>query len=243
MDLQGGHPMHGIKVGVMQPYFFPYIGYYQLVHAVDTFVFYDDVNFINRGWINRNRILINGQPSYITVALSGASQNKAICEIPVLDDGRKILRSIEMAYRKAPYFQDAFDPIAQVLTGSVDNIGELAARSVTVVMDHLGIRRDFLRSSESFPETRGMERADRLIAITKACGGVHYVNAPGGETLYDKEEFRARGVELHFLQPVLPTYPQFGNTFQPGLSIVDVLMFNPVETVRTMLQNANLDRT
>lgn len=228
------------RVAIMQPYFFPYIGYYQLVHAVDTFVFYDDVHFINRGWINRNRILINGQPTYITVSLQGASQNKLIRDIPLVDNREKILRSIEMAYRKAPYFKEAMVPITDVLTGPAASIGELARRSVTVVMDHLGVQREYLVSGDAFAHTSGLPRADRLIAITKECGSSHYINALGGRELYEKEYFLGQGIRLEFLEPALQHYEQFKEPFVPGLSIVDVLMFNAPERVQAMLLRGGL---
>lgn len=228
------------RVAIMQPYFFPYIGYYQLVHAVDTFVFYDDVHFINRGWINRNRILINGQPTYITVSLQGASQNKLIRDIPLVDNREKILRSIEMAYRKAPFFTEAMVPITEVLTGPAASIGELARRSVTVVMDHLGVQREYLVSGDRFAHTSGLPRADRLIAITKECGSSHYINALGGRELYEKGYFRGRGVHLDFLETELPSYRQFAELFQPALSMVDVLMFNEPSRVADMLDHYRL---
>lgn len=228
------------SVAIMQPYFFPYIGYYQLVHAVDHFVFYDDVSYINRGWVNRNRILINGEPRYITVWLRGASQNKAIRDIRLLDNRRKILRSIELAYRKAPYFKQAMPPIASVLTEPVENIGALASRSVMAVMEHLGVHRTYSSSGDAFAETRALARADRLIAITKACGAHRSINAPGGKDLYGKEYFRSQGIELSFLHPSVVTYAQFGATFHPGLSMIDVLMFNPAERVVQMLSDHSL---
>lgn len=242
MNLGMESPQLGsVKVGVMQPYFFPYIGYYQLAHAVDTFVFYDDVNYINRGWINRNRILINGQPTYITVPLKEASQNKLICDIAIDDKREKILRSIEMTYRKAPYFAEAIVPITAVLTRPVAGIAELAMHSVTAVFEYLGVSREFMVSSEHFPETKGLSRAERLIAITKRCGSKHYINAAGGMELYDKEDFRQHDVRLQFLRPELAPYHQFGGEFVPGLSMIDVLMFNSREECLSRLVQYHLE--
>lgn len=219
----------------MQPYFFPYIGYYQLVHAVDTFVSYDDVNYIKGGWINRNRILINGRPAYITVSLEGASPNRLIRDIAIVNDRTKLLRTIEQVYRKAPFFSEAMVPIADVLTRPVRHIGELAMNSVVAVMDHLGFQRDYRVSGDDFRDTKGMPRADRLITITKACGSSHYINAIGGRELYDKGYFRDHGVKLDLLEPVLTEYRQFEAPFIPGLSIIDVLMFNSQDMTRSMI--------
>lgn len=230
---------HDKAIAVMQPYFFPYIGYYQLVNAVGTFVFYDDVNYIRGGWINRNRILINGKPAYLTVSLQGGSQNRMICDIALLDNRPQLLKSIELAYRKAPFFAETMRPLEQVLTRPVKHIGELAAHSVTAIMDHLGLLRDFRVSSNEFAHTRSLPRADRLIAITKECGLAQYINAIGGRELYDKAYFQERGVTLSFLEPVIHEYVQFGGAFEPGLSIIDVLMFNDPGSVRKMLSDWN----
>ncbi len=220
------------KVAVMQPYFFPYIGYYQLVYASDIFVFYDDVNYIKGGWINRNRILINGEPSYFTVSLRGASSNKHIRDIALQDNRQKLLRSIEVAYGKAPYFQQAMEPIREVMDGPAKNIANLAIHSVIAVMNYLGIIREYRVSGDDFAETRALDRADRLIAITKACGARRYINAPGGRELYKKNYFLKNGVELTFLEPQIESYPQANQTYVPGLSIIDVLMFNsPARTI------------
>ena len=231
--------LNSAKVAVMQPYFFPYIGYYQLVCASDIFVFYDDVHYIKRGWINRNRILVNGAPSYITVSLQGASQNKHIRDIGLLDNRRKLLRSIELAYGKAPYFRQAMKPVREVLEAPAQNIAQLAMHSVTAVMNYLGIHREYRVSGDDFAETRALDRADRLIAITMACGARRYINAPGGRELYKESYFREKGIELTFLEPRIQPYAQSNKTFVAGLSIIDVIMFNnPTRTVE-LIQGYN----
>lgn len=224
-------------VAIMQPYLFPYIGYFQLIHAADTFVFYDDVNYIKQGWINRNRILINGKPSYLTASLQGASPNRLICDIALKDNRPLLIKSVEMAYRKAPFFADTIELVENVMTHPVQNISEWAMHSVTAVTDHLGVFRDYRISSREFAHTRSLPRADRLIAITKECGAAHYINAIGGRELYRKEYFSEQGVSLTFLKSRLQEYRQFGGDFQPGLSIIDVLMFNAREEVREMLSD------
>jgi len=226
-------------VAIMQPYFFPYIGYYQLVYAVDTFVFYDDVAYIKGGWINRNRILINGKPSYLTVPLQGASQNRMIHDISLVDNRALLLRALELAYRKAPFFAETMMPIEEVLTCTTTRISEIAMKSVAVIMDHVGEPRAYRVSHDDFPHTKTLSRADRLIAITKECGSARYVNAIGGRELYDGAYFAEKGVELAFLEPVVEEYRQFGEPFQSGLSIIDVLMFNGRKKVRKMLARKN----
>lgn len=230
---------HQPSVAIMQPYFFPYIGYYQLVHASDTFVFYDDVAYIKGGWINRNRILVNGKPVYFTVCLEGASPNRLIQDIRMVDNRAKLLRTLELAYRQAPFFAETMVPVADVLTRPLKNIAELAMASVTTIMDHLGIQRTYRVSSIDFPHTKTLSRADRLIAITQECGSAHYVNPMGGSELYDKAYFEQRGVTLTFLDPVIEEYKQYGGPFQPGLSMIDVLMFNGRRNVIGMLSGTD----
>ncbi len=225
----------------MQPYFFPYIGYYQLVAASDIIVFYDDVNFIKNGWINRNRILINGHPSYITLSLNGASSNKLINEINIIDKREKILRSIQITYEKSPYFNEAIKPITDTLLSSGQKISTIAAQSIKTILEYLGIKRKYLFSSRHFKETKGLKRAERLIAITKACDSRHYINAPGGRELYSKSYFKQKGIELSFLEPIIEPYPQNSDEFIPGLSIIDVIMNNDRKTVSEFLQNYKLD--
>ena len=131
-----------MKVAIMQPYFLPYIGYFQLINAVDKFVIYDDVNFINRGWINRNNILINSKKSYINVPLKEASQNKLINEIFISTDinwQRKMIRTIELAYKKAPFFLEVFSAFKKILESKNETISQLNANLIIAVCQYLSI--------------------------------------------------------------------------------------------------------
>ena len=138
-----------MTLAIMQPYIFPYIGYYQLAGAVDKFVFLDDVNYINKGWINRNNILINGQANLFTIPLKDASQNKLINEVEVSEGkwSEKLLRTIEMAYKKAPCFSDAFPVINEVLSSEERLIGNLAKKSVQSVSDYLQLPTTYVNSA------------------------------------------------------------------------------------------------
>ncbi|MBF6607437.1 MAG: WbqC family protein [Flavobacterium sp.] len=231
------------KVAVMQPYVFPYIGYFQLIQSVDTFVFYDDVNFIKKGWINRNNLLINKEKQIVTFPCKGISQNKEIREIEINKDDKayqKIIRTIELAYKGAPYFENIFPLIETVIVSDNLTISELAVSSIEAVMEYLEIPKNFKLSSDSHSNSKGQPRADRLIAITKSEGGSNYINAAGGIELYDKADFEKHGIELQFLMPELPEYKQWGDSFVPGLSIIDILMFNDVPSVQAMLNNYSL---
>ena len=215
-----------MKVAIMQPYFFPYIGYFQLINAVDNFVFYDDVNFINRGWINRNRILVNEQPAYFTIPLLKASQNKSICETEIIQnkDYLKILRTIEMTYKKAPYFHAVFTLVNEVFNKEYKTLAEITIKSVKSCCEYLDIKTQFYVASEDFATTKGLERAERLQTICKQLHANQYINALGGQELYSKEDFTKEKIQLQFIQSKAITYKQFGNYFVPWLSIIDVLM-------------------
>lgn len=233
-----------MKVAIMQPYIFPYIGYFQMVGNVDFFVFYDDVNFINRGWINRNRVLVNGKPTYITITLKEASQNKLINDISIFEEKKcfdKILKTIEQNYKKAPYFEPTYNLIKTLFDKKFENIGHLAAESIKHFAYYLELKTEFYYSSEKFPNTKGSERADRLIEITKSIGAETLINAIGGQELYNKKYFKEKGVELFFIKTKEISYPQLSTEeFQPHLSIIDVLMHNSKEEVKKLLNKFEL---
>lgn len=232
-----------MKVAIMQPYIFPYIGYFQLIHAVDVFVFYDDVNFIKRGWINRNRILVNGKESLFTIAVSKASQNKLINEIKILENTKSkdhLLRTLEYNYRKAPYFEVVFNLVKEVINTSSNLISDLAINSVKLVSSYLEIDTLFEISSEKYSETKGMGKSERLITIVKREGSIDYINPSGGVELYDKLDFKKKGVNLQFIQNKLEAYSQFENESVIGLSIIDVLMFNSVEDSKRLIEKYKL---
>lgn len=232
-----------MKLAVMQPYLFPYIGYFQLINAVDVFVFYDDVAYIKNGWINRNRILMNGKSHYITVPCSKASSNKMIKSVQFdsrSKDYRKIVKTIKQAYIKAPYYKRVFPIIERIFSNTTNRISTLAQSSLVEVSDYLDLQTQFKVSSIDFPETKGMDKADRLISICQANNATQYINPIGGNELYDKEYFRNKGIELIFLNPENIVYDQFDTHFIPWLSIIDVLMFNSIDTISNYLNKYKL---
>ena len=232
-----------MTAAIMQPYFMPYIGYFQMVYAVDAFVFYDDVNYIKQGWINRNRILINGESRFITVPLIQAGSFKMIKDTEIdyrRNELVKLLKAIELAYKKAPFFEEIFPLTAQILEKEYTNIAELAKESIVRVSDYLSITTRFYTSSTDFPESRGLDKAERLQAICKKINAEKYINAIGGQELYSKEEFFKEVIQLQFIKSLPIAYKQFGNEFVPWLSILDVLMFNSKEEVKKMLTQFEL---
>jgi WbqC-like protein family len=235
-----------MSIAIMQPYVFPYIGYFQMIAAVETFVFYDDVHFIKKGWINKNRILLNGQDYTFTIPCVKISQNKLINEtevVPRSPEVAKLLAQIASSYKKSPHFEEVFPVLQGVLQAEVRQISELAQLSVVEVCHYLGMPARFVQSSIFSPQTRGMEKADRLIQITKDAGHKHYINAPGGKELYTKPYFAAQGVELSFIQPQSSVQYTQGKSknFVPWLSIIDVLMNCSIDQIQSMMRHYYLD--
>jgi len=232
-----------VKVAIMQPYVFPYIGYFQLLNAVDRFVVYDDVAFIKQGWINRNRMLINGAPCFFTIPVKGASSHRLIRDTIIDDDpqhekwAERLLKSFDNAYRRAPEFASVFPMLESVLGDKPQRIADLALASVKAVTRFLDIKTALVESSSVYANAylRGEER---VLAICAAEGAREYINMHGGSALYSKGRFDAHEITLKFLQPRLVEYRQFNVAFVPWLSIVDVLMFNRIDAVRSLLLNA-----
>jgi len=232
-----------MRLAVMQPYVFPYLGYYQLVKAVDTFVFFDDVNFINKGWVNRNNILAQHEPYRFTISLSKASQNKLINEIEIADYAKwrnDFLKLMVFNYKKAPQFDNFYGWLESFL-GSKDYhlISDLASDSIKAIAGLLGIKTKFLHSSEigykTGNETDGQEK---ILNICRILNASTYINPKNGESLglYDSEKFRQENRELYFIRMEEITYTQFKkDKFAPNLSILDVLMFNDKGRILEML--------
>lgn len=236
-----------MKVAIMQPYVFPYIGYFQLIHAVDAFVFYDDVNFIKQGWINRNNLLVNSQPYLFTVPVEQISSFVEIQNVRLHQRNfelwqRKILKTLGQSYRKAPFFEEAYPLIVEVLANKHEYICGLAMNSIEVILKYLDLKRNIYVSSVSFANTKGFDRAERLIEIVKHLKGDHYINPIGGVELYTKEYFKQHGVYLNFLQSHTDIrYPQSnGKDFVSWLSIIDVLMYNSKEQVNELMKHYSL---
>jgi hypothetical protein len=221
------------KAGIMQPYFFPYIGYFQLIDAVDRFVVYDQIKYTKKGWINRNRMLVNGQDVLFSLPLKNASDSLDICERELAADfdPRDLLNKIAGAYRRAPFFGQAYPLVEEVVYSQDRNLFQFLYHSIVTTCRHLGIATDITASSEIAVD-RSTTGQDRVLAICRALGAGEYINAIGGEELYSRDEFRRRGIVLKFINSRPFEYPQFGPHFVPSLSIIDVLMFNSQASVR-----------
>lgn len=232
-----------MKLGIMQPYFFPYLGYWQLMNAVDTYIVYDDVNYIKGGRINRNSILINREAKNINLILSGATPTKHINEIFVNDSlvqKRKILSKIQLAYSKAPNYERVYPIFEKVFLQQENNLAKYLYNSFKIVGEYLNIQTKILLSSE-LKKDCGLKGKDKVISICKLLGADEYYNSVGGMELYDKEEFAANGIKLSFLKMNDNiVYKQFNNEFVPYLSIIDVMMFNSQQECQEMLKRYTL---
>lgn len=221
-------------IAIMQPYLFPYLGYYQLVNKVKTFIFLDDVNFIKRGHINRNFIRLNNKPYRFTIPIMYVSQNRPINKHYFLDDQKKMIDFISSCYKNAPNFCQVMPIITDILTQTDRNVAKLAARSIEEVFNYLGLNRHFLFSSE-IPKNNELRSQDRIIEICKILGAQRYTNAIGGINLYNRQEFRLTGIELEFIRMRNVTYQVPSYPFIPNLSIIDVLMICPVDEIVFLL--------
>lgn len=231
-----------MKIGIMQPYFIPYIGYWQLMNAVDKYVIYDDVHYINRGWVNRNRILVNGRAKYFIIPIKGASQNKIINEIEIDVDSKiisKNLRTIEYVYKKAPYFQEAFPIIEKILNYKESRLVSYIEFSFYVICNYLDIQTEFIISS-SLSKDCNLRGEKKILNICKLLQATEYYNSVGGKQLYSFKDFENMGITLKFLQTNKIMYKQFNNEFQPNLSILDVMMFNSRKDIKGFLNQYSL---
>jgi len=229
-----------MKLAIMQPYLFPYIGYFQLIYAVDTFVVYDDVNFIKGGWINRNFILSQGKRNRLTLQLQGASPNLLINQVKVGNNQKKLLKSIQQNYSKAPFFADVFPMLEDIVMRPERNLALYLNDGLKSVCDYLDLRPKWLLSSslEKNNELRGQEK---VLSICKELGASHYINVPGGRELYDHFSFEEQGLKLSFIQPNPSEYQQWDNEFVPSLSVIDALMFNNQTQCHQLLQEYSFD--
>lgn len=228
-----------MKLGIMQPYFFPYIGYWQLLNYVDTYVVYDDVNYIKRGWINRNFILANGNKTLLTLQLKKASQNKLINEIEIGDNFNKKLKTISQAYSKAPFFDSIFPIIESLFMSSESNLAFFLFESIKKISEYLEIKTSILLSS-SLQKDDSLSGQDKIVNICQKLEADTYVNAIGGQDLYSKNIFLENNIKLDFLKSNSIEYPQFNNEFIANLSMIDVLMFNSPGQIKEYLSRFEL---
>jgi len=227
----------------MQPYFLPYIGYWQLLNMVDKFVIYDNIQYTKKGWINRNNILLNKKTFLFSMPLKKDKNFLNINERYLLDDAgvnvTKVLRQIENGYKNAPSFHKAFPLIEKVFENESKNLFDYIYDSIISICGYLNVDTEIIISS-NVDIDHALKGQEKVLSIVKALGADTYVNLHGGIDLYEKEMFKKDGVDLTFTIPELAAYPQFSEEFIPNLSIIDVMMFNSVDEVNCKLQQYKL---
>lgn len=233
-----------MKVGIMQPYLFPYIGYWQLIGAVDKFVLLDDVNYIMRGYINRNSILVNGRPYRFTIPVKKASQERLIMDTQLsftLEEKKKFLSTIRRAYKKAYHYGAVMPLIEEIIGNPEQDLTKFIRFSIEKIMGYLQIETELSVSSQMI-KNNGLAGADRIIEICRRLGADEYVNPCGGRKLYSRESFIKNDMELYFLDTYSEKiiYDQGKEGFEPNMSIIDILFWNSVERIKGFLQEYKL---
>ena len=231
-----------MKVSIMQPYFFLFFGYFQLIANSDVFVIYDDVNFIKKGWINRNTILVNNTPYLFSIPLQNVSQNKLINEIFISDLDKwktDLLKTISFSYKKAPFYQDVYPLIEKIISFDELNLALYIQNSLQNLCEYLNVNTKLIMSSE-IVKNNDLRGENKIIDICLQLGANQYINAIGGIELYTQENFQVKNIDLKFIKSENIIYKQFKNEFKPWLSIIDVIMFNSVEDTKMLLNKFEL---
>ena len=227
----------------MQPYFMPYIGYFQLINSVDRFVIYDNIQYTKKGWINRNRILSNGKDQLITLPIKKDSDYLDVVKRELSEswekDKSKMLNVIKSSYGKAPYFQETFELISKCLNNSEVNLFKFIYDSIILINNHLEIKTPIIISS-TIDADHTLKSQDKVLSLCKEQNADIYINSIGGVELYNKETFKQNNIELNFIKSNPVQYTQFNNEFVPWLSIIDVMMFNSKEQIKEYLNNYTL---
>ena len=227
-----------MRLGIMQPYFLPYIGYFQLLNYCDAFVLYDDIEYTKKGWITRNRIQFNGDIRLFSLNLKKDSDYLAIRDRSLAEsfDRSKLLRSFEAVLRKAPHYEETIKFLRPIISYSSNDLFSYVENSIALVCQQLGVTTKLVKSSELDidPGLRGQER---VLEICSRLDAEQYINPIGGSDLYDLESFKSRGLDLRFIKSRLSFYEQGRNGFVPALSIVDQLAYCGVDRVKSDLDH------
>jgi len=231
------------KVAIMQPYFFPYIGYFQLINSVDEFVIYDNIQYTRKGWINRNRILVNGKDQLFTLPIKKDSDYLNVVERTISDtwvkERNKLFKIIQTSYIKAPYFEAVNKLIEDCLLDNELNLFKFLLNNLNKINTYLNIQTPIVVSS-SIKIDHSLKSQDKVLSICKKQKANTYINAIGGVKLYCKETFLNQNINLNFIKSGNIEYKQFTSNFTPWLSIIDVMMFNSVDDIKKYLNNYTL---
>lgn len=227
-----------MKIAIMQPYFLPYIGYWQLINAVEVFVIYDNIQYTKKGWFNRNRFLQNGKDALFSIPLKKDSDFLNVDQRVISSEfnRKKLIAKFKNAYAKAPYIKEIMPLLEEIINYDEENLFKYIYNSVKKISEFLEIDTKIIISSTLKIDDE-LKAAQKVLAICKAMGATTYVNTIGGIELYDKNEFKLEGIELNFIKSKAIKYKQFDNEFLPWLSIVDVIMFNSPERMGEMIND------
>ncbi len=230
-----------MKVAIMQPYFLPYIGYWQLLNAVDVFVVYDNIKYTKKGWINRNRFLLNGKPETFTLPLKSDSDSLDINQRFLAEtfDRQKLMARIENAYHKAVYSRN-INSLQTCFMEENDNLFDYVYNSIRHIRHILDIKTEIILSNSLPFDHKLLKSQDKVLAICQHLGATQYINPIGGTELYDHQAFNEKNIELKFLKSQLKPYHQLGNEFVPGLSIVDPILCVGKDSTKQMLEEYDL---
>lgn len=232
-----------MRLAIMQPYFMPYIGYFQLINSVDKFIIYDNIQYTKKGWINRNRILVNGKDQLITLPIKKDSDYLNVMERELSEswdkDKNKMLNIIKTSYSKAPYFQETFELISKCLNSSEVNLFKFIYDSIVLINDYIEIKTPIVISS-TIDINHTLKSQDKVLSLCKSQNADIYINTIGGVELYDKETFKQNNIELNFIKSNPIQYKQFKDEFIPWLSIIDIMMFNSKEQIKEYLNKYTL---
>lgn len=227
----------------MQPYFLPYIGYFQLIKSVDEFILYDNIQYTKKGWINRNRILVNGSDRLITLPVKKDSDYLNVVDREISDtwntDKKSLLNLIKSSYSKAPYFRETYELLEECLAVEHTNLFEFIHQTLLKINRYVEIETPITISS-SISIDHSLKSEEKVLSLCKAVGATMYINAIGGQHLYSKDRFAAHKIQLQFIKSDTVQYSQFSNNFVPWLSIVDVLMFNSKQDIIRYLNSYTL---
>jgi WbqC-like protein family len=232
-----------MKVAIMQPYFLPYIGYFQLIAAVDIFVVYDNIQFSKKGWFHRNRMLQNGSDIYFSLPLKNDSDYLNVDQRFLADSWQtekdKMKRKFIENYRKAPFYTENWPIIEEILNSEEINLFEFNFSSLKKFCKALEIN-TLLKKSSEIDIDHSLKGQKKVLAICKELKAESYINPIGGLELYAGQDFEKQEIDLSFLKSKLPVYSQFQPNFVAGLSILDLLMFCSIADIKKQLSEYNL---
>lgn len=232
-----------VRLAIMQPYFLPYLGYWQLIACADLFVVYDNIKFTKSGWFHRNNILLNQQKHLFTLPVRKDSDFLNVADRYLAENAEqmmsKLLRKIENEYKHAPFFSSIFPLLQHIFFYEEQNLFRFLFHSIQQICGYLHIKTPLLISS-TVEDNSELKSQERVVALCQKLHANHYINPIGGLTLYQDSAFKQKGITLSFLESQCPAYPQQTKEFVSHLSIIDILMFNSIDDIQSMLTKFKL---